>query len=44
MAWPSAGGSVKEEYIDLSLELTRPDERWDVMSEAEEIISDDLGH
>lgn len=41
MAWTSAGGSVNEEYIDLSLELTRPDERQNVMSEAEKIISDD---
>lgn len=39
MAWTGASGSVEEKYIDLSLELTRLDERWDVTGEAKEMTS-----
>lgn len=40
MSWTSAGGRAEEKYGALSLELTGLDERRDVVSEAEEVISD----
>ena len=39
MAWTGAGVALK--YTDLSLGLTGPDERLEVVGEAEKIITDD---
>lgn len=41
MIMTSAGGTVEEKYIDLSLELTGPDKRLGAMGKVEKMISDD---